>query len=299
MKIIGRQISRNLIIVFLVLVLAAVLTTGVCRALYGGKTDIFTVAIAKMLRLSAFKINGEHVLYTDYVAHLKSLEDNNYGKLSVEQMQAKALVDLAEDSIVINNAHERGLRTDKQEIESLKKQLLQQFFGQTDPEKELAKRFNCSVGDIDNKILKPIILRNKLAMSISTDPVGRAAVKQQAQKVLDQIKAGADFFALAKTAGDADMWARGGYLGWLSPGDMVPEFDTVAFSLKPGTVSPELMETMFGYHIIRVNAKKIASHQIEVSQILFRFPSVEYFLKEKLAKIKIKFYLKIENPFGD
>lgn len=50
---------------------------------------------------------------------------------------------------------------------------------------------------------------------------------------------------------------KGGSLNWFTRGRMVPEFDAVAFSLKPGTISKPI-KTNFGYHIIYVQDKKQA-----------------------------------------
>ena len=68
-------------------------------------------------------------------------------------------------------------------------------------------------------------------------------------------KKGADFAALAKEHSNAPEAGRGGALGWLSKGRMPPEFDTVAFTLKPGEVS-SVTQTRLGYEIIKVTEQK-------------------------------------------
>ncbi|MBF0205614.1 MAG: SurA N-terminal domain-containing protein [Oligoflexia bacterium] len=50
---------------------------------------------------------------------------------------------------------------------------------------------------------------------------------------------------------------KGGLLGWIQKGQMVPEFEKVAFALKPGEISPPT-KTSFGYHLIYATNKKIA-----------------------------------------
>ena len=62
---------------------------------------------------------------------------------------------------------------------------------------------------------------------------------------------GEDFEHLAKTTSDDPSGVKGGTLGWLMPGETVPEFEQALNSLEPGTVS-EPVRTQFGYHLIEV-----------------------------------------------
>jgi peptidyl-prolyl cis-trans isomerase D len=77
-----------------------------------------------------------------------------------------------------------------------------------------------------------------------------------AQGLLDQVKAGSDFAALAKKSSeDQGSAANGGDLGCFPPGRMVPEFDDAVFALEPGQTS-DLVKTSFGYHVIRLASKR-------------------------------------------
>ena len=82
--------------------------------------------------------------------------------------------------------------------------------------------------------------------------------KEKADEVLKKVKAGEDFTKLAaEYSDDPGTKSKGGELGLFSKGSMVPAFEQVAFSLKPGEVS-ELVETEFGFHVIKVDEKKEA-----------------------------------------
>lgn len=79
-----------------------------------------------------------------------------------------------------------------------------------------------------------------------------AEQKAKADKLVEELRAGADFAALA-TANSQDPGSaqRGGSLGDVERGEMVPEFDKVTFELAEGEIS-EPVKTQFGYHIIQV-----------------------------------------------
>ncbi len=81
--------------------------------------------------------------------------------------------------------------------------------------------------------------------------------KTKAEDVLKRIKAGEDFERLAaEFSDDASSKTKGGDLGFFPKGKMVPDFEKAAFSLKPGEI--EIVKTPYGYHIIKLEDKKIS-----------------------------------------
>ena len=80
--------------------------------------------------------------------------------------------------------------------------------------------------------------------------------RSKAEEVLKRAKAGEDFTKLAKEfSTEPGAKEKGGDLGWFGHGQMVPEFEQAAFALKPGEIS-DLVETKFGYHIIKLDDRK-------------------------------------------
>lgn len=80
--------------------------------------------------------------------------------------------------------------------------------------------------------------------------------RQKAEKLLAQLKNGADFAKLAREHSDDPGSApKGGDLGFFRKGMMVREFEEAAFKLQPGQIS-EIVKSPFGYHIIKISARK-------------------------------------------
>ena len=87
-----------------------------------------------------------------------------------------------------------------------------------------------------------------------TTPEAKAVAKAKAQDILNKIKAGADFGAMARQFGTDGTKDQGGDLGWFGQGRMVPEFEKAIFGATATGLLPNLVETSFGYHVIKVTA---------------------------------------------
>jgi peptidyl-prolyl cis-trans isomerase SurA len=90
--------------------------------------------------------------------------------------------------------------------------------------------------------------------------VRRARAK--ADSLRGAIVKGAAFEEIARRFSDDPSGQRGGDLGTFGRGDMVPEFEQVAFGLKPGEIS-QPVRTRFGFHIIKVEKHEAATDSTE------------------------------------
>jgi peptidyl-prolyl cis-trans isomerase SurA len=95
----------------------------------------------------------------------------------------------------------------------------------------------------------------------------KAKAKARADSLLAEIRKGGDFELIAKRESmDPGTKQLGGDLGWNRRGSgLVPEFERMMFALPPGQVSP-VIETTFGYHIIRVD--RVQSAEVKARHIL-------------------------------
>jgi len=118
---------------------------------------------------------------------------------------------------------------------------------------------------------------------IKVDPKTDAAKKAEARKKIEMVqqrlKKGEDFPTLAKEFSECSSSTKGGDLGYFRRGQMVKPFEEVAFALKPGQVS-DIVETQFGYHLIKVTDKKPATKMA--------YDDVKDKIKESLKKAQVQ-----------
>ncbi len=89
------------------------------------------------------------------------------------------------------------------------------------------------------------------------DEAEKAKARKQIETIQNKVKKGEDFEALAKEHSGCPSSTKGGDLGYFGQGQMVKPFEDAAFALEPGQVS-DIVETRFGYHLIKVTDKKPA-----------------------------------------
>jgi len=114
----------------------------------------------------------------------------------------------------------------------------------------------------------------------------KKAAREKAEKLHKELVGGADFAALAKSNSTCPSSQKGGDLGYFGKGQMVPAFEKAAFALKAGEIS-DVVETQFGYHIIKLTEKK-PSEKVEFSEAR---PRIEDYLKNQKIGVAVNDYL--------
>jgi len=81
--------------------------------------------------------------------------------------------------------------------------------------------------------------------------VSESDARHRLEELKDRVEHGADFSELARLHSDDTTAAKGGDLGWVSPGDTVPDFERAMDATKPGAVT-DPFKSPFGWHIVQV-----------------------------------------------
>jgi peptidyl-prolyl cis-trans isomerase C len=125
---------------------------------------------------------------------------------------------------------------------------------------------------------------------IKVTPDAKESEKIQARKKIEsvqkKVRQGEDFGLLAKANSEGPTAQREGDLGYFSRGRMAKPFEDAAFALKVGEVS-EIVETQFGYHVIKLTDKK-PPRTIPYEEVQMK---LEQHLKNEKEKTEIKSYI--------
>ena len=131
-------------------------------------------------------------------------------------------------------------------------------------EKEMKEFFEEQKSTMGNR--PATISFRQIVISPVASPAAKAKTKAQADSIVLELRRGADFATAARRfSQDPGSKDQGGSLNWFRRGVMVPEFERVAFSLKPGVVS-DPVESPFGYHIIQV--ERVQPGEVQARHIL-------------------------------
>ena len=111
------------------------------------------------------------------------------------------------------------------------------------------------------------------------DESKKAAARKKIKEIQKKLAKGEDLAALAREYSEGPSSSKGGDLGYFSRGQMVKPFEDAAFNSAPNQVS-DLVETRFGYHIIKVTGKK--------PQTIVAYADVKDRLQEYLKQKKVQ-----------
>jgi len=121
-----------------------------------------------------------------------------------------------------------------------------------------------------------------------------------AKAVISDLRNGAKFEDLARAKSkDPSAQQTGGDLGYFTKSEMVPQFAEAAFGMKVGEVSPEPIKSQFGWHVIKVEDRRLTSvPNFEDAKPVIREQLAEQAAQQIVADIRTKAKVKRFNPDG-
>lgn len=222
-------------------------------------------ALAEEDRILA-KIGDKNITMSDFKRFI-SYYDAQKQKMLEQQPQLKATIlrRIVQGMVLSKIAKDQGFdkRPDiKEEIELMLNDLIASEYLR----KEVVGKINVTEDDMklyykthEEEFKTPEMVRARhilIKVNKSASEEEKKRAREKVEDILKRIKTGEDFAKLASEfSDDPGSKNKGGDLGFFPKGRMVPDFEKVAFSLKPGEVS-DIVETPFGFHIIKVEERK-------------------------------------------
>ncbi|WHY62566.1 peptidylprolyl isomerase [Cytobacillus firmus] len=240
----------------------------------------------------------------------------------VDQYGQELLDSLITEKVIDQEAKKENVKVTQNEIDE-EKAVYAESYGGEDALKQTLESSGLSMADFEEdiesylatkKLLEPRIEISEEDMKAYFDENKDSFAQEEqvsashilvedektANEVIEKLNDGGDFADMAaEYSTDESNKDAGGDLGFFGKGDMVEEFEKVAFELEPGKIS-EPVKTEYGYHVIRVAEKQEAKEAVyedvkeEVKNTLFETEmQTEYtaWLEEKFEEYEIKNYL--------
>ena len=197
-------------------------------------------------------VNGPPITEADLTLAESDL-DQQFSRLPPEQRRAAALSAIIEIRLMAAEAEAKGFDKDPEfqrrmkflRDRALHSQVVDQEVAKAITDDQVRARYDKEIADAP-----PVNEVHARHILVKT--------KEEAEAIIKQLDAGAKFEDIAKEKStDAGSGANGGDLGYFGPGQMVPEFEKAAFALEPGTYTKEPVQSQFGWHVIKVEDKRV------------------------------------------
>jgi len=197
------------------------------------------------------KVNGREITQEDIQLSIERFPKEKQSFLSSEEGQRQLLEQLVAFELYYNYAKEINLEDSeefKERLEIVKRDILTQMaVDKALSEVKVSEEEVASYYETNKHMFidgESVVARHILVDS-----------EELAREVQDKVKNGESFESAAEKYSSCPSKAQGGNLGRFERGQMVPEFEEVAFELEVGVIS-EPVKTQFGFHIIKVEDKQ-------------------------------------------
>ncbi len=195
-------------------------------------------------------VDGENILASDVDRVAKTLA-KQYPSAPLDELKRQVVQRLIERKLIVRAALATGLDK-KPEVQArlaeVRLDILQEVY--------LMERVN---GEVSEEKLRAAYKQMTAKLEGEEEVHARhilVAEESEAFAVIGELDGGADFAELAKKHSTGPSGKDGGDLGFFGEDMMVPPFSKAAFALKPGEVTRKPVKTRFGWHVIKVEARR-------------------------------------------
>lgn len=224
----------------------------------------------------------------------------NYQRSLPPQMAAQVPYEALLDSLINNQLIYEQAKKDGADKDAEVKQALKQLEQQVVIKSWMGKKLKAEVtDDAVKKGYDTFLAGFKPADEVRARHI-LTETEDQAKAVIAELKKGADFTETAKAKSkDPSAKQNGGDLGYFSKEEMVPQFAEAAFAMKPGELSENPVKSQFGWHVIKVEDRRLASPpSFEQAKPVLRERIAEETAEKLVTDIRAKAKVKRFDPEG-
>ncbi|RJQ52985.1 MAG: hypothetical protein C4521_08745 [Actinobacteria bacterium] len=277
-------------------------------------------------------VNGENIYAKEVDEQFTQMQgqhdtfEGKQGKQMEKQFKQRILDKLISDKLVEQEAEKLGVSPDQKEVDQRFEQLKKQFSSEAQFNDALQKA-KLTPDKLKESIAQQLIVQKLMTKLVKNQKVTDKEIadyykknkaqflqpekyrvshvlvkptdKKVADKVYSQLSGGASFATVAKKYSiDPQSKTKGGDIGFVSVGEVVPEFGSAMSKLKIGQLSKPV-KSQFGWHVLKVTAKRKAGQRTlaevkdQISQTIVQTRQRDVFNKwladaKKKAKIEDK-----------
>jgi peptidyl-prolyl cis-trans isomerase C len=252
------------------------------------------------------RVNGEAIHRSDVMRELQ-MGGDQLRQMPPQMLYPKILEMMIATKIVSDKGYAANMQTDadvKERVKELQDKIVAEAYihKQVEPKitdakiKERYDQLAAKFKPQDEVRARHILISTQVKPGATAEEKAEAdtKAKAEAEDIIKQLKAGADFAKLAgEKSKDTGSAQQGGDLGYFAHDAMLKPFADAAFSMKPGEISETPVKTDYGYHIIKVEDKRKSSFP-PVAQLKDQISSqlgqelANDEVKEMIAKAKVE-----------
>lgn len=239
----------------------------------------------------AAEVNGTKLTQSAVAAYARSLPP---------QMAAQAPYGAVLDMVVNNHLIYEQAKKDGVDKDPEVKQALKQVEQQLMVKAWMNKKLKAAVTDEAIKRAYDAYVANFKPVEEVRARHILTETEDQAKAVIAELKKGADFAETAKARSkDPSAQQNGGDLGYFTKDEMVAQFADAAFAMKPGQLSDAPIKSQFGYHVIKLEDRRMAAAPtFEQARPILREQVAEETAQKMVADIREKAKVKLYDPEG-
>ncbi|MFB0527477.1 MAG: peptidylprolyl isomerase, partial [bacterium] len=200
------------------------------------------------------RIKGRKITLEEFQVRIAEIPSYYQGFLATHNGKIELLNGMIAEAVLIQKAKEEGLHR-REEIRRKLKNVEDRILLETMVQELQKDRIVVS----DEEVKEYFEKNEKKFANPEQVRVSHILVKKksEAKSILNELREGANFEKLArKYSIDSITATRGGDLGYISRGEMIPAFEEAAFALKEKNDISPIIETPFGYHVVKLTGRK-------------------------------------------